>query len=91
MAAPLSSQTLLKWLETRHPRYILDLRGESATDPLSPFPQAKSLREIFLEIEENREKLSGRIKAAQQTLTELTTQWEQAVQVRPFGWDDVCA
>ena len=93
IAAPLSSQDLLKWIGMAPSslRYIIDLRGESIKDPLPLSLPIKQLGEIFLEVEKNRERLSTQIKAAQSAITHFAIQWDQRVQIRPFGWDDVCA
>ena len=104
VAVPLSSQTLLEWMgfssaklpesdgsPLKSSPYIIDLRSESAVDPLPSFLSVKCLKEIFSQVEDNKHQLSHRIEVIRQSLTELATQWDQGFQVRPFGWDDVRA
>ena len=90
VAAPMSSQALLQWMGNHSPSCIIDLRGESSIDPFPGFLPVKCLKDIFSEVKDNKNKLSERIQLTRQSLADLATQWDQGVQVRPFGWDDVC-
>ena len=50
VAAPLSAQSLLKWMKNSSFTYTIDLRGESVKDPLPSFLKAKCLQNIFSEV-----------------------------------------
>ncbi len=94
VAVPLPTSNLLHWMGKNRPRSIIDLRGESRQDPLPSFLQhqcqIQCLNHIFEEMERNKEGLSLRIEQARSTIVRLTTQRNHFVQIRPFGWEDIC-
>ncbi len=92
IAAPIPALEIQRWLGSRVPDEIFDLRGESATDPLivGDSPHC-GLAEIFAEIEKTKSRL---IPLVQKVRGEIRARGERLTAkglVRPMGWDDICA
>lgn len=93
IAAPLKAVEVEHWVQQQSTGFskCLDLRGEAETDPLSlPFPVIK-LSELFDALRNDRNKLTGRVAAARAEIKHLIQRQTQQAQVRPFGWEDLCA
>ena len=93
IAAPLSGAEVEKWVRQQRTCFskCLDLRGEAESDPLSfSFPVIK-LSELFDSLRNDRQKLAGRVAAAQAEINRLSQRQMQHAQFRPFGWEDLCA
>ena len=93
IAAPLKAVAVERWVGTqsRHFSLCLDLRGDAETDPVSlPFPVIK-LSELFDGLRNERQRLAGRIETAREEIKLLAQRQARQAQVRPFGWEDLCA
>lgn len=93
IAAPLEAIEVEHWVQQQSTGFTkcLDLRGEAETDPLSlPFPVIK-LSELFDALRNDRNKLADRVAAARAAIKQLIQCQTQQAQVRPFGWEDLCA
>lgn len=93
IAAPLPRQEIHFWL--KHclfpPAMIVDLRGESAVDPLElPYPIV-SLADIFAQIEKTKANVQSRVDQAKIHIQSLASTERMNNQVRSFGWDGLCA
>ncbi|PYS81092.1 MAG: hypothetical protein DMF70_09810 [Acidobacteria bacterium] len=93
VAAPLKAVEVHRWVGKQSPRFslCLDLRGDAETDPVSlPFPVIK-LSELFDALRNERQRLAGRIETAREEIKLLAQRQARQAQVRPFGWEDLCA
>ncbi len=93
IAAPLKAVEVQRWVGKQSPRFslCLDLRGDAETDPVSlPFPVIK-LSELFDALRNERQRLAGRIETAREEIKLLAQRQARQAQVRPFGWEDLCA
>ncbi|MEK6556047.1 MAG: hypothetical protein AABZ31_12450 [Bdellovibrionota bacterium] len=74
VAAPLTAQNLIGWLESHSVALILDLRGESAQDPLMLNTQMpvtlESLKDIFSTIESSRVFIRNELAKAKEFIVE---------------------
>jgi len=93
VAAPLSSQEIQNLLPgNTQIQMIIDLRGSSEADPLKlSQTQVYTLQKFFSEIDANQEKVLKKVKQAKQHIQQLTQDRWNGADVRPFGWDDICA
>jgi glutamyl-tRNA reductase len=93
LSAPVSAAWLNGWLEKNsNLEVIVDLRGESATDPItSNSIRIISLAEVMSRINQNQEVIAHRRDEALKAVVEAAHTRLRAVENRPFGWDDVCA
>jgi glutamyl-tRNA reductase len=74
---------------------VIDLRGESGQDRIS-LPPGSSMRlvelaQVFEQAEQSKKNLQEKIMQARQKVDSLSQNRWNAQQVRPFGWDDLCA
>lgn len=98
IAAPLTDARILELLyrqETR-PSAIFDLRGEEneLTALLAksfPHVAVMGLHQFFAEIEENKKETSTKMEALKSELLEKSIAFMQRTELRPLGWDDLCA
>lgn len=98
IAAPLTDTRVLELIsrqETR-PRFIFDLRGEEnnlAKSLAAHFPHVSlmGLHQFFAEIEENKKETDQKIQALKQSLLDKALAFMQRTELRPLGWDDLCA
>ena len=96
VAAPLTNAEIRTWLE-RHPNWqdkiqlVIDLRGESKTDPLGLPVPVVTLSQLFEQLEVQRSRIQNKAKAARIMIARLAEEMLQKMEHRPFGWDDLCA
>jgi glutamyl-tRNA reductase len=98
IAAPLTDARILELMhkqETR-PGAIFDLRGEDnslASLLAAQFPQVSllSLHQFFAEIEETKKDTHSKILTLKERLLEKSVAFMQRTELRPLGWDDICA
>lgn len=93
IAAPLKAIEVEKWVQAQSTRFVkvIDLRGEAETDPMRSFPSIIRLSEMFAALNNERPKLGARVAAARDEITKAAQRLIEQAQVRPFGWEDVCA
>ena len=93
IAAPVAANDVIQWLKASSPKLqILDLRGESAIDPLPRERFATvSLGEIFGELSSVREQALQKLNSAKDAIGQMAQKKSSQIRMRPFGWDDLCA
>lgn len=98
IAAPISDERIVELLNKQdtRPKFIYDLRGEDnhlAEIVASQFPHADymGLHKFFAEIEENKKDTTLKIEAVKRVLLERAIAFKNRTELRPLGWDDICA
>lgn len=93
VAAPLSAEQVAQWVARQSIRFvkILDLRGESATDPLTLTGEVIDLQAFFELLNEERQRAKELAQTAELEIARLAERHLRQMQCRPFGWEDLCA
>ena len=98
IAAPVSDETILQILGRQKtcPFAIYDLRGEDNLLALSiqqRFPHIKfmGLQKFFNEMEENKKEIEIKRQKISGLIKEKTQEFMRRCELRPLGWDDLCA
>jgi glutamyl-tRNA reductase len=94
VAAPLSATEVCAWANAQDVHFVktLDLRGESAEDPLWLVgSEVLDLAALFASLEAERKRIAERALAARHAVALLAQRQTRQVQCRPYGWEDVCA
>lgn len=98
IAAPLSDARILELIgkQTQCPTMIYDLRGEENALPSllkEHYPQVSlmTLQRFFAEIEETKKDRLTKIQQIKEYLMEKALAFAQRTELRPLGWDDICA
>ena len=91
IAAPLKAGQVENWVRLQQANFskCLDLRGEAESDALS-IPVIK-LHELFEALRAERERLQKHVDAARDEIKLVVQRQSQQAQIRPFGWEDLCA
>jgi len=91
IAAPLNSSQLMGWLGQMQNKLdkVVDLRGDSHTDAILAACDVDDLAKVFREIENTKQQLADRIYGAKNGIGKILKDKRNAVQVRPFGWEDI--
>jgi glutamyl-tRNA reductase len=98
IAAPLSDERicdLLSRQDTR-PHYVYDLRGEEnrlTEIARERFPHVTiiTLSAFFAEIEATKKDTQSKIQKIKEMILEKALSFVQRTELRPLGWDDICA
>lgn len=91
IAAPVQAAAMAEAFAGNAIDYCIDLRDESAQDPMS-FPQmTMDLKEAFALLEESNQFAQTQMHAAKQGIKACVQERINRVNHRPFGWDDLCA
>ncbi|MEK2689045.1 hypothetical protein [Bdellovibrio sp. GT3] len=98
IAAPLSDARILELISKQdtRPHVIYDLRGEENNLPAliaKQFPHVTvmTLQQFFAEIEETKKDRQTKIEQIRKFLFEKALAFAQRTELRPLGWDDICA
>lgn len=98
IAAPLTDARILELMHKQdtRPLMVFDLRGEEnqLQDLLNlhfPHVTLMGLHQFFAEIEENKKDTQTKIQALKESLFEKSLAFMQRTELRPLGWDDLCA
>lgn len=98
IAAPLTDTRILELMSRQdvRPKYVFDLRGEENNLQAliaTHFPHVSlmGLHQFFAEIEENKKETDLKILALKQSLLDKALAFMQRTELRPLGWDDLCA
>lgn len=98
IAAPLTDARILELMHRQdtRPVVIYDLRGEEnnlAALLAIQFPHVTlmGLHQFFAEIEEKKKDTLPKIQALKDLLLEKSLAFMQRTELRPLGWDDLCA
>jgi glutamyl-tRNA reductase len=92
IAAPLTDQELLSWLES-HPgriKKVLDLRGELQNPELFKNYQFIGLKDFFASIEQNKQDLSHKVVTLKEVVQRKAQEYYERSLYRPYGWEDLC-
>lgn len=92
VAAPVSAQWLNNWLINTESRVqkVIDLRGESQSDPLTMAEPVIDLQKFFALLEENKSQTKEKVENARQLILSLAEQRAKVARIRPQGWEDLC-
>ncbi|MCP4411851.1 MAG: hypothetical protein GY808_04680 [Gammaproteobacteria bacterium] len=92
VAAPMTSAEISQYLTNNQSiSQVIDLRAEGRSDPIDSAISCLDLDEVFTLIETNKEKIRDSLQDAYLTIKGLSEDYFKRSQVRPFGWDDICA
>lgn len=98
IAAPLSDQTIENLLKTSSTPVsaIYDLRGElnqleELLEDEFPSVHYTSLKEFFAQIQELKKETQSLINSIKSELKFKSTNFVNRFELRPLGWDDICA
>jgi len=98
IAAPLSDERIMELLHRQdtRPRAIYDLRGEENNLQAlvaAQFPHVTymGLHQFFAEIEEQKKDSQVKIQMVKDKILEKAEGFMQRTELRPLGWDDLCA
>jgi glutamyl-tRNA reductase len=92
VAAPVSAE-VIEAVATRYPqlRRVIDLRADVGGRPLAVGCEVVALEDLFARMHDQHASALPRIDAARKDIAWRTRQYELRDELRPFGWDDLCA
>jgi glutamyl-tRNA reductase len=92
VAAPVSGEVIVA-VAARYPqlRRVIDLRAELGERPLAVDCEVVALQDLFARMHDQHASALPRIDAARKDIAWRTRQYELRDELRPFGWDDLCA
>jgi glutamyl-tRNA reductase len=92
VAAPVSAE-MIEAVAARYPslRRIIDLRADVGERALHVSCAVLSLQDLFARMHDQHASALPRIEAARMDIARRTRQYELRDELRPFGWDDLCA
>lgn len=96
IAAPIEDLRILNLLQSHGSkvRRIFDLRGETNQLPemlANTTWKVVSLADLFAELEDSRKENVEKIKSLKNLIAERVVQFTERSELRPLGWDDLCA
>ena len=92
VAAPAPSTTISRVAESyRGLTRVVDLRAEAEADPVVMTVPTITLRDLFALMDDANRFVLTQIEAARAEIADRSRRYEQRDEVRPFGWDDLCA
>ncbi len=98
IAAPISDARILELVSRQdtRPHSVCDLRGEdnslkSLLQQNYPHIRYLSLQQFFSEIEETKKETRSKVDDIKTLLFEKAQSFVQRSELRPLGWDDLCA
>ena len=99
IAAPISEVELTDWMDLHGHSFgkVIDLRGEVSSAPVDrptlvdPGTLWISLAELFRSVQANQAVLSVKVAAVRAEIEVLVQKKADRVQIRPLGWDEICA
>lgn len=98
IAAPLKDDRILELMNKQdtRPNAVYDLRGEENTLSdivTTQYPRVSftGLHNFFAEIEETKKDTTNKLQALKAALLERALAFTHRTELRPLGWDDICA
>lgn len=91
IAAPVSAQAIVAWVGDNKNLTVIDLRGESASDPLPAWLEVRNLQMVFATIKKTKKQVNEKIAQAEKMISQLIQVKSKTTQHRPFGWEDLCS
>lgn len=92
VAAPVSNEAV-EQIARGYPRLlrVIDLRSAAERQPFPAGLEVVTLDAIFAAVEASAAASGARLARARRDIAELAVAFERRQQLRPFGWDDLCA
>lgn len=92
IAAPVASEVVDR-VAALYPslQFVVDLRGETGSDPLDVGAPVVTLQDLFSQMEAANKFAASRVAAARSDIAARSRQYALREELRPFGWDDLCA
>lgn len=92
VAAPVGNE-VIEWVASQYDgvRRVIDLRAETGDRPLAIDADIVSLQDLFARMHAASDAAAPRIEAAKTEIAWRSRQFEMRDELRPFGWDDLCA
>jgi glutamyl-tRNA reductase len=92
VAAPVSAE-VVEAVARRYPGLVrvIDLRADVGERALNIGAEVISLQDLFARMHDQQASALPRIEAARNDIARRTRQYELRDELRPFGWDDLCA
>jgi glutamyl-tRNA reductase len=92
VAAPVAV-SVIEAVAARYPelRRIIDLRADVGERAIAAGCEVIALRDLFARMHDDHAAALPRIEAARKDIAWRTRQYELRDELRPFGWDDLCA
>ncbi len=72
-------------------RCVIDLRGELDGEPLRTPVPVVTLQDLFAQMRATHGSAARRVEAARAEIQSRSRRYELRDELRPFGWDDLCA
>ena len=94
VAAPMSAADIAAWVRGHAIKIdvIVDLRGESPNDPLEiDSARVVHCQDILDDLETNCRFANGRVERARKEIQQRALEFWDRYEIRPFGWEDLCA
>jgi glutamyl-tRNA reductase len=70
---------------------VIDLRGELDTAPLKTLTPVVTLQDLFARMRASHGSAARQVEAARAEIASRSRRYELRDELRPFGWDDLCA
>lgn len=94
VCAPLSAQDIKRQFKLQEDVLVIDLRDDSHVDQVIFNHSSQTLfhlKDVFAELECSKSAAMEKTKEAREKISSLAKSRFLGSQVRPFGWDDLCA
>jgi hypothetical protein len=91
VAAPMKASEIQRWAGQHSFSKILDLRGESRIDPIKGLKEVVNLKDFYQNLESHQAQVRDKVDAARAEIERLSGEKGRMAELRPFGWDDLCA
>jgi len=96
VAAPMTARAVARWLarQSRFFTVLVDLRAEGRHDAIQPSPggpRVIDLKGLFEDPGTLSADLPERVTRARDEIRRRAEAWRCRAEVRPFGWEDLCA
>jgi hypothetical protein len=70
---------------------VIDLRGELGHSPLHVNAPVITLQDLFARMSATQGQAARHVDAARAEIASRSRRYELRDELRPFGWDDLCA
>jgi glutamyl-tRNA reductase len=94
IAAPMTTTQIVEWMHRLGCAIdtVVDLRGESPKDPLvGVAARVIHFNEILEDLETNCRFATARVERARADIRQRAQEFWDRYEIRPFGWEDLCA
>lgn len=94
IGAPMNAAEVEEWAESAGCPFdvIVDLRGESLRDPvIFDGTRVVHFEQVLSDLESNCRFAAARVERARKEIAERAKEFWDRYEIRPFGWEDLCA